>query len=646
MNQPPFPLKPIKCASIVTDDNCLFAKEYEDIYFQAGIGLEEKKHVFLKGNHLPEKWHDKKNFTIAETGFGAGLNFLATLEAWQKHSTKKQHLHYISCELHPLNKTQLRQAHKNFPHIKELSKQLLAHYPGQLIYGFHQLHFANLTLTLIFADAVAAFSQLNATVDAWYLDGFAPSKNPQLWDLKLFKTIANLSKVGSSIATYTVARQVRDNLEACGFAIEKVAGFGKKREMLTARLVKCDKILKKQPWAQTFKAKFHSRKPRIAIIGAGIAGLSLAHKLQKHELDVCLVERQKKPCMEASGNAQAVVMPALDLNGSIEAQFHLSAFLYAIKYYSADFFHACGVYQLALDAKQEQWQDKLLQRLALPKSIVKKYQQGVLYPRAGWLDTQGHAQLMQADSTQFFQAEVSSIKFCDEKWQLFQGESALLEADVLVLANGMHCMDLLHDYRLPLVAKSGEISRFNVEGIHNQVSETTHVLLHKGYITPAWQDRQIVGATFEHVSASRLSQALTTTKTHWSKNKNLWQNSTLYDDLQQFHTAKSRVGIRVTTPDHMPVCGALINQQHFQQAYQDLALGKKWKNYPQPQALNNLYIFTGLGSRGFTTAPLLAEFLSNQILGQAQCLPQNIIEKIHPNRFLFRGLKKSIATSH
>ncbi len=211
---------------------------FDDVYYSTHNGLEETRYVFLRHNQLAERWqalpqHRQTCFTIAETGFGTGLNFLATCEEWVKSGTNHGTLHFISVAKHPLNKADLTKALQSWPVLNAYAEPLIEQYPP-LVTGFHRLEFPrlNIKLTLIFDDAISGFAQLNASVDAWYLDGFAPSKNPDMWQPALFEQIRRLSHKGTSLATFTSAGLVRRGLENVGFKITKHKGFGRKRERL------------------------------------------------------------------------------------------------------------------------------------------------------------------------------------------------------------------------------------------------------------------------------------------------------------------------------------------------------------------------------------------------------------------------------
>ena len=633
-----FPIKQLNTLDSDISGQKVYSNNYNDIYFQADIGMAEKQHVFLKGNNLPKNWQQHAHFTIAETGFGTGLNFLNTFKLWHKNNNGKQHLHYISCELHPFKRQQLQQILVAFPELEEYSKELLEKYPTILTYGFHRLHFQqyNLTLTLIFADCVTAFEQLQANVDAWFLDGFGPSKNPNMWSDRLFRVIANLSHINTSLATFTVARKIRDGLSAVGFSINKAPGFGQKREMLTAQMGKDAVTKEKQPWAQTFKAK---KAKTYAVIGAGIAGLSLADKLQQQGRKVVLFDRQRQPCLETSGNPQAMIMPALTLNDSPEARFYLTAFLYALRYYDKKYYHPVGVQQLAFSNKQKNWQNKLIERFDLPEQLLTKTEAGLFYPLAGWLDTQGHAQNM-GQNLNYQQAEIIKIDRDKEQWHMQGLDGAIYTTDVLILANGMNAKKLLNGYDLPITPKHGQISYFQANDSHKQIGACPHIQLAEGYITPSWHGIQTLGATFDHIDEPICYGAASTEKDHWQRNTSLWNGTDYEDYFKSLSSHKARAGIRATTADHLPICGAIIKQSQFRLDYHDIHHGKHWKQYPLPQAVENLYVLTGLGSRGFTSAPLLAESLCNQILATPQVLSHELQKAINPNRFLFKELKR------
>jgi tRNA 5-methylaminomethyl-2-thiouridine biosynthesis bifunctional protein len=219
-----------KGTGIVTSP--LFSKEFDDVYFSTGDGLQEKRHVFLDNNYLTSRWNViTGTFTIIETGFGTGLNFFAAMQLWQQSNTKKATLHYISIEKYPLGADDIKQAMTQWPELEPYVDWLIenGYSPkGESI----KLINGKITLTLLLDDINNALPKITDKADAWFLDGFAPSKNPDMWSDNLYQHMRRLSSTGSTFATYTSAGAVRRGLIAHGFTAEKATGFGKKRDML------------------------------------------------------------------------------------------------------------------------------------------------------------------------------------------------------------------------------------------------------------------------------------------------------------------------------------------------------------------------------------------------------------------------------
>jgi len=280
---------------------------FDDVYFSLDSGVEETRYVFIENNGLPDRLAapNKEAFTIGEIGFGTGLNFLTTWHAFQNvdFGTACPRLHFISVEKHPLTKPALTKALAHWPKFAELSKQLIAQYP-MLTPGWHRLWFPHCTLSLWFGEGLAGYESLlphPPTIDAWYLDGFAPAKNPQLWNEDLLKTIAQLSEEGTTLATFTAVGAVRRQLQANGFAMEKVAGYGRKREMLKGTYQKSTSQTK-----TTTSPTRHTTK-HIAVIGAGVSGTSCAWQLVQRGYQVTVYDTHSHPAQGASGNAKGVL---------------------------------------------------------------------------------------------------------------------------------------------------------------------------------------------------------------------------------------------------------------------------------------------------------------------------------------------------
>ncbi len=206
---------------------------FDDVYYSSDNGLLETDYVFLQGNHLRQRWQalSSSHFTIIETGFGTGLNFLCAAQMWLNHAPKNASLHFISTEKYPLTLQEISAALQAWPALNEVSKPFLAQYKA-LSYTA-QLFDNRVQLTLLIGDATAGITNLDTTADAWFLDGFSPAKNPEMWQPALFAQMARLSTSDTTFATFTSAGKVRRGLQEAGFRVNKQAGFGKKREMLT-----------------------------------------------------------------------------------------------------------------------------------------------------------------------------------------------------------------------------------------------------------------------------------------------------------------------------------------------------------------------------------------------------------------------------
>lgn len=207
------------------------SKEFGDVYFSAKDGFAETRHVFIEGNNLPARWAGKENFVIAETGFGTGLNFLTTLQLFEEVAKIEQRLDFISFEKFPLSVDEIRQALMPWDFGKNL-ETLLQNYPLR-IEGFHKITLNdNVTLMLIFGDVNETILEVRTPVDFWFLDGFKPSANPEMWSQTVFENMERLSSSGTTFATFTAAGFVKRSLQEAGFEVRKVKGFGTKRDML------------------------------------------------------------------------------------------------------------------------------------------------------------------------------------------------------------------------------------------------------------------------------------------------------------------------------------------------------------------------------------------------------------------------------
>jgi len=209
-----------------------FNVEFGDVYHSADGGLAQARHVFLGGNSLPARWQGRSSFTIVETGFGIGLNFLAAWAAWRADPGRCARLHFVSIERAPFSREDLSAALLPFEELGSLAAALCRAWPPPIA-GFHRFHFegGRIALTLILGEVGDCLPQLEARADALFLDGFAPARNPAMWSPEVVRELARIAAPGATLATWTVAGGVRAALADAGFSIEKRAGFGTKREI-------------------------------------------------------------------------------------------------------------------------------------------------------------------------------------------------------------------------------------------------------------------------------------------------------------------------------------------------------------------------------------------------------------------------------
>lgn len=355
------------------DDGTPWSSRFDDVYHSHQGALGQAAHVFLGGNGLPSRWRDRQRFVILETGFGLGLNFLATLRAWREDDARPPRLHFVSFEKHPFSAHDLARAHAAFPELADMSAALCAQWPLATP-GMHRLALDNdgVILTLYFGDAIEGLGRVHARVDAFYLDGFSPARNPDLWSERVCHQLAALAAPEASLATWSVSGQVRRHLSYAHFKLQKVPGFAGKREMLTGHYA-----------GAATPAPAPSERSAI-VLGAGIAGTSIANRLARLDWAVTVIDHNDAPAGGASGNHAGVLrpLPSLDDNriarltrsGSLAGRRHLEA----LARQGADVrWGATGVLHLAADESHAERQQQVVEAHKAPS----EYQQYVTAAR-------------------------------------------------------------------------------------------------------------------------------------------------------------------------------------------------------------------------------------------------------------------------
>ena len=620
---------------------------FGDIYFSPEDGLAESQYVFLDGVNIPACWQAStapRVFQIAETGFGTGLNFLNCWSYWQAYRAQakageganqgSQKLHFISVEAYPLQKQDLARALSAFPSLSPLTEKLLTHYPDPRPQQcWHQLDLAeDVTLTLLIGSAADMFQQLSGKIQAWFLDGFAPASNPDMWSDALFTEIARLSEPGTRLATFTAAGAVRRGLASVGFDITRRSGYGRKRHMSLGVFAPIDH---QQSVAQK-KLSYQTSPPKIAVIGAGIAGANCAAALAQQGISVTVFEQEKIVAQKASGNPIGLIQPGLSATDDPIGQLHRQAILYATQHYQRlnelqpqtdPVFIQTGLLRpLTNDEQQQRYQklQKILpaisewvdflpamaaqKRFGLPKPMDCLFleQAGMVFPERLVSTLLNHPGI-----ECHLQAEIDMSEL------LRSGPSGLLAGfDGYILATGSAISTLEAETNWPLQLRRGQIS------IHAVLPETASLscpLSFGGYITPAHQGRHVFGASF-----LPQDKDLILPPSAQEHQENAQRIAPYFPELAAdfadlpASAQQGRAAMRVSCHDHLPLMGQ-ISVPHD----------------------TSIWICSALGSHGFTTAPLLARSLVHQMLDLTSPLPQKLQDLLDPDRFRKRAEKKS-----
>ncbi|MGD9966827.1 MAG: FAD-dependent 5-carboxymethylaminomethyl-2-thiouridine(34) oxidoreductase MnmC [Hyphomonadaceae bacterium] len=613
------------------DGACLRATAFDDVYFSSDGGLAEATAVFLAGTGLPEAFRNRDRFALCELGFGTGLNVLAAWRAWKTARLPHAQLHISSVEAFPLAEADAARALSHFPELAAEAGQLLARWPVRA-HGPQRLWFEadGISLTLFIGEAETILKGMTGAVDAWFLDGFAPGRNPTMWTPSIFAELARLSAPGARVASFSVAGEVRRGLEAEGFAVEKRPGFGKKRERLEARFqgsptpsTPGSAAVGPEPSLYPYAA-CHPR--RVAVIGAGIAGACVAKALTRRGIETVVLEAARELGAGASGNPAALVMPRLDRGGAL-SEVHLAAYLHAVAAYeSLGVFDRCGVEQRAQPDGQNALSD-LLNDPPLPGDWFCALPNGAaLHARAGLVRPIEALRRLLQDATLICETPAARFDREANGWIVRAADGrALLKADAIVLACGSALAQFEPASFLPIVISHGQIE-------WGKGATLERALASGGYAAP-FDGGVLFGATFDKTPASETD----------ARARNLAALHALAPAIAaRLHqdSLRSRRADRATTPDRAPIAGLLPDAAAWLAQYAPLAHGRRAGAGLSPPAHPGVYVIGGLGARGFTLAPLLGEVLAGEMCGEPGLLSQFARDAIHPARFLHRALKR------
>lgn len=628
------------------EDNAPFSGRFGDVYFSAEDGLAETRHVFLEGNDLPSAWAGKTDFTIAETGFGTGLNFCAAVQLWVKTRPRAGLLHYVSVEGFPLSADECFRALAHWPELESIAKTLRDRYP-EPVPGMHRIHFQDwgVVLTLAIGEAGRMLSGLHGRIDAWFLDGFAPSKNPEMWRDEVLSEVARLAAPGGSLATFTAAGAVRRSLAALGFEVRKEKGFGRKRDMVIARRLP-DKEERWSPLsAKAAPVRRLSRRNRVAIIGGGIAGASLVRALSRRGVETTLYDGAG-PGSGASGNPFALVMPRMDAGDSTAARFFAAAYRYAIgQYGESNAWDPCGLLVMLEDeaaqrraqkAKGHAWHPAaggvLLDRGdASQEAGVELDCPGLYYESAGLLQTERLLKVWIGE-TPVVAAEIVRIARSGRGFSLLgPGGEIAGEADTVILAAGDGNRNFTQAGWVPLSPVRGQISEVPAKKAGHALK---CALSWGGYLSPVRDGRHLLGATHETVNkiGDDWGQAVVDADHRYNHGNMPGCLAHLVSQPEASWTGRAR--LRSVTLDRVPLFGAIPEIEDLSDCFRKPARRGRM-TFPD----GDLLILGGLGSRGFVTGPLAAELLIARMLGEVWPVEEPVGIVGDPIRFAQRAYR-------
>ena len=610
------PFAPIQPARVEWRDGEPFSPAFEDHYFSRDNGPAETRHVFLDGNDLSSRFaalSPGDTFVIGETGFGTGLNFLCAAMLFAQRAPESCRLHFVSVEKYPLRHQDLALALQRWPDLSTLGAELVANWPA-LTPGFHRRHIMDgrVILTLMFGDAHAMLAQLDARVDAWFLDGFAPARNQAMWQSDVFAQLARLSHRNTTLATFTAAGFVRRGLDACGFRMQRQPGFGSKREMLTGHFTDA------APGAPV-------ARPTVAIVGAGLAGCTLASALVARGIRVSLFD-QTGIAAGASGNLAGVVYTSASAHATDQNRFYQSSYLYALSTLQQMQFPAnredgalSGVIQLPKNAAAADKAEQALVSGLWPETELRAgTSRGATELRAGgYVSPPRWCQhLLSQHALNVQQQQITAITPNEGRWQLRNRNQLVGEYDQLVLCNAAAATALVSLPWLTLKSIRGQVSQ--VRATHASQS-WQQAICHGGYLTPEIGGQHCVGATFDQGDDEPNIRDI-------DDQRNLAQlKQYLPEHWQQLggenaRVTSARVGFRCQSTDFLPLAGPLGET--------DPALQGVWLNIAH-------------GSRGITGTPLCAELIASGLCGEPLPIDRSMRDALAPARFIRRKNRKA-----
>ena len=597
------------------------SKQFGDVYFSKDNGLLETRHVFLNGNDLSTRLSelcDFQYFCVGETGFGTGLNILTLWQLWQSvRPDNHSHLHVISVEKFPLSKADLIRALSVWDELKPLADKLVQQYPLPIA-GCHRLSFPEerFSIDLWLGDAQDIFPSIPKTqsVNAWFLDGFAPSCNPDMWQENVLNHIVRLSEYGTTFASFSVAGILKRGLKQHGIQISRPRGFGHKREMLKAIWLDCPdqenpeaELLQELPAALPETTQLKQRQ--IAIIGAGIAGLTTAWAFAQRGHQVMIFE-QNEPLSGASGNPLALLNPKLCPIDQAHEHLMTLSWQHALNFYSRfKAFRAIQVEQIAIKNADEllgleqQYPESVFGTAhSSPNQTLETHYPSLILQQAGAVSPHVlRDEILKHSNISIKKAKVSRLRPKATQTEIWQDQDLISVADHVIVCCAKQSAALFENYPV-LKPIRGQVSWVNNT---IQPLALNQAYSYGGYCMQLDDSQLILGASFypnrddsdvlaeDHVHNYELIHSVFPQYAEQLPSIDIWQG---------------RASIRAQSSDYFPLVGKI-------------------------ESNSEIYTFAGLGSKGFLFAPLCSEILAALVLGELCPAPQSLLSKLNPLRF-------------